>query len=571
MNKDRLTISLPNHRAIRKDSNISYKQFNLSNIKPIVINKYATVITYGCQGNERDGEYIRGILLLLGYILTDNLAAADLIILNSCAVREKAEDRLIGELGRLKSYKDSKPSLIIGIGGCVLQLEQEIQKILKHAPHLDFIFGPTTIHHLPNILIEVLDNNKQVIDVDTNDKLIVENLPSQREYRHKALVNIMYGCDKFCTYCIVPYTRGAQRSRKAIDILNEVKQLVEEGCIEITLVGQNVNAYGKDSENEITFASLLEQVALTGIKRLRFITSHPWDFNIQLLDVMKKYSNIMPQIHFPVQSGSDKILKAMNRNYTRNEYIKNIINLRNYIPHIAITTDIIVGFPGETIEDFIETLSLVEEVKFDASFTFIFSPRPYTPAYNMNNDISEEEKKRRLAVLNEKINEIALNINRELVDQVVEIMVEGVSKRDENVYSGYTKTNKLVNFTSEKKLNPGELVAVQIGLAKTHTLEGKHIYQGEYYDAYLLQEYLSSLSFVKEYVFLREKIKTDPLLKGMALELAKLKHDQFSDNSFLIDQITKDIKTAPMVVNFENYKNKVEDLLKEITAYLKAD
>ena len=438
-------------------------------------NKKYFVKTYGCQMNEHDSEMICAILEDMSFSKTDSYEDADLIILNTCAIRENAHNKTFGMLGRIKHLKGIKPDLMVALAGCMSQEESVVQEIIQRYKWMDFVFGTHNIHKLPQILEEHDKTKKLEVDVWSNEGNVIEGIPSKRDSNIKAWVNIMYGCDKFCTYCIVPYTRGKQRSRLPEDIIKEVEDLIEQGYTEVTLLGQNVNAYGKDFTNfKYSMENLLEDVAKTGIKRVRFVTSHPWDFTDNMIDVIAKYDNICNYIHLPVQCGSSKILKLMGRRYTKESYIELYNKIRNKVKNCSITTDIIVGFPGETKEDFEETLSLAEECKFDSAFTFIYSPREGTPAAKMKDDISLNEKEERLYKLNEVINKHARVINENLVGKVMPVLIESVSEKDETLFAGYTDTMKLVNVKTDKS-NIGKIINVEITDAKTWSLDGKEV------------------------------------------------------------------------------------------------
>ena len=428
------------------------------------------VKTYGCQMNEHDSENIRAILEEIGFKPSNDIYNSDLVILNTCAIRENAHNKVFGLLGRIKHNKESK-NVIVGLCGCMAQEESVVDLIEKKYKFIDFVLGTHNIHKLPSILKDVINENKRVIEVYNRPTQIIEEIPVKRDSNIKAWVNIMLGCDKFCTYCIVPYTRGAQRSRNKDDIINEVKKLKEDGYKEVTLLGQNVNAYGKDLDIDYKMANLLEDVAKTGIERIRFVTSHPWDFEDAMIDVTAKYPNIMPYIHLPLQSGSNRILKLMGRRYTREEYIELFNKIKEKIKNVSITTDIIVGFPGETEEDFNETLSIVNECKFDSAFTFIFSPREGTPAANMEDNVSIKEKENRLHRLNELINKYSLEKNKEYVSKNVSVLIEGKSDK-EGILMGYTDTMKLVNVVGSES-DIGKIVNVKITDAKTWSLNGE--------------------------------------------------------------------------------------------------
>lgn len=437
--------------------------------KGIGNNKTYYVKTYGCQMNEHDSENIRAILEELGFKPSEDIYDSDLVILNTCAIRENAHNKVFGLLGRIKHNKESR-NVIVGLCGCMAQEESVVDLIEKKYKFIDFVFGTHNIHKLPTILKDVL-NNKRIIEVYNRPTEIVEEIPVKRDSNIKAWVNIMLGCDKFCTYCIVPYTRGAQRSRNKDDIINEVKTLKSKGYKEVTLLGQNVNAYGKDLNIDYKMADLLQDCANTGIERIRFVTSHPWDFDDKMIDVISKNSNIMPYIHLPLQSGSNRILKLMGRRYTKEEYLDLFNKIKEKVKNVSITTDIIVGFPGETEEDFNDTLELVKTCKFDSAFTFIFSPRVGTPAAQMKDDITLEEKELRLHKLNELVNKYSLEHNNEYVGKTVKVLIENTSDK-ENIMMGYTDTMKLVNV---KGGSIGDIVDVKITEARTWSLNGEVI------------------------------------------------------------------------------------------------
>lgn len=439
--------------------------------------KHYYIRTYGCQANERDGETLAGIFEMLGYSATDTWENADVILLNTCAVRENAEEKVFGEIGHLKTFKQHHPDLIFGVCGCMVQQESIVQRILEKHPHIDMIFGTHNIHRLPQLLHDALFNKERVVEVFSKEGEIYENLPSVRKDHAKAWVNITYGCDKFCTYCIVPYTRGKERSRLMEDVLQEIRDLKNKGYIEVTLLGQNVNAYGKDLKLGYDFASLLEEVAKIGIPRVRFMTSHPWDFTDRMIDVLATYPNMMPHVHLPVQSGDSTILRRMGRRYTKEQYLELYHKIRSRIPGVSITTDIIVGFPGETLAQFEETLAVVKECQYDSAFTFIYSPRVGTPATRMNDDVDIATKKECFNRLVELVAESAQQRNNAFVGKVLKVFVEGTSKRNDQVLSGYSENFKLVNFLGDARL-AGQIVDVEITTAKAWTLEGKVVTRG---------------------------------------------------------------------------------------------
>lgn len=443
-----------------------------NNLKKIGKNKKYFLKTYGCQMNEHDSENIKAILEDMSFTETEDMESADLILLNTCAIRENAHNKVFGYLGRAKNLKERKPSVIVGLCGCMAQEEGVVKKILDEYKWMDIVFGTHNIYNLPNIIDSALKNKKLEIEVLSCEGDVIENIPVKRDSNIKAWVNIMFGCDKFCTYCIVPYTRGKQRSRRKEYILDEVKDLVKDGYKEVTLLGQNVNAYGKDLNDDYRMENLLEDVAKTGIERVRFVTSHPWDFTDKMIEVISKYDNIMPYIHLPLQSGSDRILKLMGRRYTKESYLELYNKLRKAMPYSSITTDIIVGFPGETEEDFKETLDVVNKCKYDGAFTFIFSPREGTPAAKMKDDVSLEEKQDRLHRLNELVNKYSNEANSKYLNKVVKVLIEGVSEKDDDILMGYTDTMKLVNVKADKKYI-GTIQDVLITDTKSWSMDGE--------------------------------------------------------------------------------------------------
>ena len=440
------------------------------NVKDIGVGKSYFVKTYGCQMNEHDTENLKALLEEMGFSECQDYTKADLVLLNTCSIRENAHNKAFGMLGRLKHLKESNPNLVIGLCGCMAQEEKVVDEILKKYKYVNFVFGTHNIERLPDLLLENFNTGSQIIEVFSTEGDIVENIPVKRANKYKAYVNIIYGCDKFCTYCIVPFTRGKQRSRNPEDIVNEVKSLVKEGYKEVTLLGQNVNAYGKDLDINYGMENLLEDVSKTNIPRIRFVTSHPWDFTDNMIDTIAKYPNIMPYIHLPVQSGSNKILKIMGRRYTKEEYLELFKKIKNKIPNCTISTDIIVGFPNETEEDFNETLNLVEECKFDNAFSFIYSPREGTAAAKLEDKVTLTEKENRLYKLNEELNKYFLLSNKKMLNKVVDVLVEGIN--DKGKLFGYTDTNKLINFVGDEQ-SIGSIVKVKITDAKTWSLDGE--------------------------------------------------------------------------------------------------
>ena len=439
-------------------------------VKNIGKNKTYHIITYGCQMNVHDSENISAIMEDLGYTKNEDMDKSDVIILNTCAIRENAHNKVTGMLGRIKHLKETRPEIITMLCGCMAQ-EEGIANMLKDKyKWVNIVFGTHNIHMIPTYLLNNLKEQTQELEVFSVEGNVYEGIPVKRDSKYTAWVNIMYGCDKFCTYCIVPYTRGKQRSRLNTDIINEVKELVKDGYKEVTLLGQNVNAYGKDLDANYTFANLLEDVAKTNIDRIRFVTSHPWDFTDEMIEVISKYDNIMPYIHLPIQSGSDDILKKMGRKYTIKEYTTLFNKLKSKIPNVSISTDIIVGFPNETEEDFNATLDIVRKLRYDLAYTFIYSKREGTPASKMEDTITLETKKERLAKLNELVNECAKENNMKYLNKEVKVLLTDHSDKLDNL-SGYTDTMKLVNVKADDKYL-GKIVNVKITDAKTWSLDG---------------------------------------------------------------------------------------------------
>ena len=429
--------------------------------------------TYGCQMNEHDSENIKAILEEMGFTYNSVMEESDLILLNTCAIRENAHNKVFGMLGRLKHLKEERKDIIVGLCGCMAQEESVVEEITNKFKWMDLVFGTHNIHELPKILKTSLDKNKLEVEVLSYEGDIIEDIPVKRDSKYKAWVNIMYGCDKFCTYCIVPYTRGTQRSRNKDDIINEVKELIKEGYQEVTLLGQNVNAYGKDRNDNYNMANLLEDIAKTNIPRIRFMTSHPWDFTDEMINIIAKYPNIMPSIHLPVQSGNTDILKLMGRRYTKEDYLTLFNKLKTKIKNVAISTDIIVGFPNETEEQFNDTLDLVNECKFDLAYTFIYSKRVGTPAEKMEDKVTLKEKEQRLYKLNDLINKYALENNKKLENKILPVLVEAKSDK-EGYLMGYSDTNKLINLKGPENII-GKIVNVKILDAKTWSLNGEYV------------------------------------------------------------------------------------------------
>lgn len=431
--------------------------------------------TFGCQMNEHDSEKIAWILEGMGYKQSLDRYEADIIIFNTCAVRKSAEDKVFGQLGEYKALKRERPDVIIGICGCMMQREDIREYFLSKHKHIDLVFGTNNIHKLPQLIQRRFETNKTVIDIVEDTREIKEDINADRKYDYKAFVNINYGCDNFCTYCIVPYTRGREKSRDPEIILDEIRNLSKGGCKEVTLLGQNVNSYGNTLDRPYSFPQLLDEVnKIDGIERIRFMTSHPKDFSDELIKRYKTLDKLCPHLHLPVQSGSNKILKAMNRKYTREEYLNKIARIKEMLPNLAITTDIIVGFPGESEEDFKETIDLVKEVKYDSAYTFLYSIREGTIAAKMEDQVPDEVKHKRFQILLDTLNEIGLTHNENLIGTIQKVLVEEISKNDESQLSGRAESSKIVHFVGDENLI-GKIVNVRIDSVNTFTLKGSLI------------------------------------------------------------------------------------------------
>lgn len=432
------------------------------------------IITYGCQMNEHDSENIAGMLEALDYSHTPNPEEADVVVMNTCSVREHADKRFFGMLGQFKKQKKNNPNFIICICGCMPQQPHIVEEIRKSFGWVDIVFGTQTIAEFPNLLMERIRTGKKQFSIIANNEEIPEEKESKREFKHKALVNITYGCNNFCTYCIVPYTRGREKSRSLRAVKQEIINLVNDGVKEVMLLGQNVNSFRDTDGNN--FAALIRALdEVEGLERIRFMTSHPKDLSDELIACFGDCKKLCHNIHLPVQSGSDEVLRRMNRHYNRQRYMEIVEKLRATCPDLSISTDIIVGFPGETEEDFQDTLSLVREVEYDSAFTFIYSPRVGTPAAKYDNQIPENIKHNRFDRLVDEVNRCSAKKNSEYMGRNVDVMVDGASKNDAGAWSGRTDTFKLVNFTSEEPLTEGQMVSVRITETKTFSLDGEKV------------------------------------------------------------------------------------------------
>ena len=429
--------------------------------------------TFGCQMNEHDSEKLCAMLDDMGYIKGITAAECDLIIYNTCAVRENAELKVYGNLGQLKFQKRKNPDLKIAVCGCMMQQSHVVDEIKTKYRHVDLVFGTHNLYKFPELLVNSMDSDKILVDVWDVDGEVVEGLRSTRKFELKAYVNIMYGCNNFCTYCIVPYTRGRERSRTPEDIMNEIKELVANGTKEITLLGQNVDSYGKTLENPVSFAELLRMVnEIEGLERIRFMTSHPKDISDEVIYAMRDCDKVCEFLHLPVQCGSSRLLKKMNRHYTKEYYLEIIEKAKKEIPNIAFSTDLMIGFPGETEEDLLDTIDVVQKVRYDLAFTFIYSKRNGTPAARMEDQIPEDVKHERFNRVLAEVNKICGEISDSYVGKTVEVLVEGKSKTDDNRYTGRTRQNKLVNFECDNDEIIGKLVNVKITESKTFSLNG---------------------------------------------------------------------------------------------------
>ncbi len=437
--------------------------------------KKYNIITFGCQMNEHDSETIAGMLQEKGCVETMLRDDSDITIINTCSVRENADKRFFGTLGQLKKLKEKNPEYVACVCGCMMQQQHIIDTIKSKYPWVDIIFGTHNIHRFPELLEKVYSEKKKIAETFEDSDQIVEGLPAKRLYKHKSFVNIMYGCNNFCTYCIVPYTRGREKSRRPEDIVKEITGLVADGVKEVTLLGQNVNSYRGARENgsECDFADLIYMISdIEGLERIRFMTSHPKDLSDKLIQAFVDCDKLCNYIHLPVQAGSDRVLRRMNRKYTREKYLEVVERLRKAVPDIAISTDIIVGFPGETEEDFEETLSLVRSVKYDSAFTFLYSVRQGTPAAEYEDQIPEEVKHQRFDRLVEAVNTDSAEKNAAYKGRIERVLVEGVSKKNENTLTGRTEGFKLVDFEGSRELI-GYMVNVEITEGKTFSLTGK--------------------------------------------------------------------------------------------------
>jgi tRNA-2-methylthio-N6-dimethylallyladenosine synthase len=546
------------------------------NLKIFAKGRSYFIRTYGCQANIRDEEVFAGYLEKAGFVRSETSESANVVVINTCAVRENAEDKIYGEIGLCKANKDKDPDFLLVLAGCVMGENGVAEKLQKTYPYISLIIGTHDVSNILPLLSEVISKRKSIVDVRSFAGEVVENLPSVRLSSFEAFVNISYGCDKFCTYCIVPYTRGRERSRYAKDILKECQDLVEHGYKQITLLGQNVNSYGLDLHDGTTFASLLENCAKLGMPRLRFLTSYPSQFTSEMMDVMARYSNIVPWLHFPVQSGSTSCLKRMGRRYTREEYLALVKALREKIPSLALTTDIIVGFPGETEEEFAETLSLCEEVRYSAAFTFIYSPRVGTPAAKMV-QVPDEVKHERFDRLKALIEQTTSEHSASMVGKTYEVLVEGPSKKNDDVLSSYASNGKLINFKGPAYLT-GCLVNVKVTESHTYSLLGELVDDPILAKAKDVAFLMGKDPLLKEYLRLDEDIRKDPEIAKLGEDLVATKKKMCLDlaDKALYEQDKKayeavllKIRSHPLLANREALRSDVETSLLEIRDSLK--
>ena len=436
-------------------------------------NLTAYINTYGCAQNETDSDKLYGMLLNMGIKKAESEKGADVILYNTCSVRENAEVKVYGKVGALKAVKKKNPDLVIGVCGCLMQQEHASERIRKKYKFVDMVFGTHALYRFPELLFNVLTERKRVFDAEEFDGAIAEGIPVVNEKSYKAQIPIAYGCNNFCTYCVVPYTRGRERSRRSSDILNEINALCEKGLKEVMLLGQNVNSYGNDNDDDMDFPDLLQKIAdIPQIKRIRFVTSHPKDLTDKLIDTIARNDNICKYLHLPFQAGNSRVLKEMNRKYTREDYLNLVKKIKDKIPDIALSSDVIVGFPGETTQEFYDTVSLIKEVRFDTLFTFIYSKRKNTKAALMEDVLTYEQKLENFNVLLSEQNKISKEINDTYFGNVYEIIDEGISRTNDDMRQGRTETNKVVNYKPVREVNEGDFVKVKITECMTWSLNG---------------------------------------------------------------------------------------------------
>jgi len=572
--------SLPNQKEAAKRSATTPRFVDdrsvPENLKIFAKGRSYFIRTYGCQANIRDEEIFAGYLEKAGFVKAESAEEANVVVINTCAVRENAEEKIYGEIGLCKANKDKDPDFLLILAGCVMGENGVAEKLEKTYPYISLIIGTHDVANLLPLLSEVISKRKAIVDVRSFAGEVVENLPSVRLSSFEAFVNISYGCDKFCTYCIVPYTRGRERSRYPSDILKECQDLVEHGYKQITLLGQNVNSYGLDLRDGTTFASLLESVAKLGMPRLRFLTSYPSQFTHEMIMVMARYPNIVPWLHFPVQSGSTSCLKRMGRRYTREDYLALVKELKTALPSLALTTDIIVGFPGETEEEFADTLSLCEEVRYSAAFTFLYSPRVGTPAANME-QVPDPVKHERFDRLKALIEKTTSEYSESMVGKTYEVLVEGPSKKNDDVLSSYASNGKLINFKGPAYLT-GCLVPVKVVESHTYSLLGELQEDPLILKAKDVAFLMSKDPLLAEYLRLDETIRRDPAIKQLGEDLVESKKKmcremgdkaRYEDDKKAYEALLEKIKTHPLLQNREALMSQVEEELLQARDALK--
>ncbi|MDO5330393.1 MAG: tRNA (N6-isopentenyl adenosine(37)-C2)-methylthiotransferase MiaB [Bacillota bacterium] len=564
MAKARNRVDKPN--LIKDEAKVSLR------LASFAAGRHYLIKTFGCQANVRDEEIMAGYLEKAGFSKAESEESTDLVIINTCAVRENAEDKVYGEIGKFKANRRRDPQFILCVCGCMMQEEGVAKKISDSYPYVNLIFGTHNTHRLLDMLDEHLSRHKDIVNVLSHPGDIIEGMPSARLDNSSAYVNITYGCDKFCTYCIVPYTRGRERSRQKEDILSECRELVEQGYKQITLLGQNVNSYGKDFHDGTSFATILEEVAKLGIPRLRFMTSHPWDFSDEMLEVIAKYPNIMKCIHLPVQSGSTEVLKKMGRRYTREEYLDLVARIKKKIPGVFLTTDIIVGFPNETLEQFEETLSICEEVRYSSAFTFIYSPRKGTPAAKMKDDVPDEEKKARFMRLLKVVEETTNEASASLLGKTIPVLVDGPSKKDPNILSGYSEGSKLVNFPGPAYLK-GEIVELKIIENHCHYLVGELLEDPILIKANGVKKALLEEPDVKEYLRLNKQIEENEEIKALQEKIGETQKKLVASLGDAkvkaeYESLREKLDSHPLIQNRESLREGVENLLKAVSGGL---
>jgi len=544
-------------------------------LKNFAQGRFFYIRTYGCQGNVRDEEVMAGFLTEAGFTRTYEQSKADVAIINTCAVRENAEDKIYGEIGAFKANKIKNKDFMLVIAGCVMGEDGVGESLIKTYPFISLVIGTHDVHRINDLLADYLRDRQSIIDVHSFSSEVVEQLPSVRLNDTEAFVNISYGCDKFCTYCIVPFTRGRERSRQADDVVAECQKLVDDGYKQITLLGQNVNSYGLDLKDGTNFATLLARVAETGISRLKFLTSYPSQFNDEMIETMAKHPNIDHWLHFPVQSGSTSCLKRMGRRYSREEYLERAKKIKEMIPDMSLSTDIIVGFPGETEEEFQDTLTLAEEVGYSSAFTFIYSPRPGTPAATME-QVPPEISHVRFNRLKALVDDLTAKHSQEMIGKTYEVLVEGTSKRDQNVLSGYARNGKLVNFVGPAYLT-GCLVNVRILESHVYSLKGEMVEDPLVTKARDVAFHMKHDRLLKEYTRLSDEIAADPEIKALGVELVEAKkalalsmgQESHKEKKEHYEEILNKINSHPLLLNVDALHEAVKGELLAIRDILK--